>query len=54
MFFNKSLNAQNLAVLKINHRFKAPQRNPLKLPSTLSASAAGGRRYCGFATTAQP
>ncbi|MWP46317.1 hypothetical protein [Gilliamella sp. Pas-s27] len=40
--FSKSLTARNLTVLKIDHRFKPPQRNPLKPPTTLSASAAGG------------
>ena len=42
ILFTKSQNVRNLAVLKIDHRFKPPQRNPLKPPTTLSASAAGG------------
>ncbi|OCG35465.1 hypothetical protein A9G31_08195 [Gilliamella sp. Gris1-4] len=42
ILFTKGQNVRNLAVLQIDQEFKPPQRNPLKLPSTLSASAAGG------------
>ncbi|OCG67701.1 hypothetical protein A9G39_04625 [Gilliamella sp. Imp1-6] len=42
ILFTKGQNVRNLAVLQIDQEFKSPQRNPLKLPSTLFSVGVGG------------